>query len=429
MWRRTNGRDFDNLEHKEWKSVQITHTEFDRPVTNNEYVTVLPFIDKPLIKVITGMRRTGKSTIMKLLIEHLCQSGVDRQCIMMVNMESIDNAPLQDVHVFQKAVREKKRSAPGKIYLFIDEVQEIPGWERLAASLLADGDADIYSTGSNSRLLSGEYATLLTGRFVSFQVCPLVYAEFLAFKELEHGSPEAFNEFLLFGGMPGIHHIEYTQEFVYQYLSAVKDSIILKDIVARYKIRDVQLMEKLLVFLADNIGNIFSARRVADYFKKEQRSLGIETIYNYLAYLESAFVFNKVQRFDIKGRQLLETNEKYFVTDIGLRHSIIGFRQKDINAYLENIVYIELLSRGYKLMIGKAGKYEVDFIAEKNNERIYVQVCYLLADESTMEREYRPLKMISDNYPKFVVSMDMLPEADMDGILRVYLPDFLLRVL
>ncbi len=393
---------------------------------DNVLKRIVPFIDKPLIKLITGMRRTGKSSIMKLLVDYLLKSGVDEGRILFVNMESIDNIELKDLLKFHKLVRDKKTVNGKKIYLFIDEVQEIPEWEKLINSFLADDDADIFISGSNSHLLSGEYATLLSGRFSAFQIYPLVYSEFLVFKGVKTGSTEIFNEFLKFGGMPGIHHIEYKQEFIYHYLSGVKDSVVLKDIVMRFKIRDVQLLEKIVLFLADNIGSIFSARSVANYFKSEQRTLGIETVYNYLASLESAFVFSRVQRFDIKGKRLLETNEKYYITDLGIRHTMLGFKYENINAYLENIVYIELLKRGYRVMIGKIDDYEVDFVAEAGDNRIYIQVCYLLADDKTIEREYRPLKMIKDNYPKMILSMDLLPESNNEGINRYYLPDWLL---
>ncbi len=388
---------------------------------------IAPFVDRPVIKLITGMRRTGKSTLMRLMVQHLVARGVDESRILLVNMESIDVRHLQDSMVFHQYVREKKNAAGGKVYLFIDEVQEIHGWEKLVSSFLADDDADIYVTGSNSQLLSGEYATLLSGRYVSFHVMPLVYSEYLVFRGEEEGSPDLFNEFITLGGMPGIHHIEYEREYIYQYLAGIKDTVILKDIVARYNIRDVPLLEKLVLFLSNNIGNTFSARSIAAYFKKEQRSLGIETIYNYLSYLETAFVFSRVPRLDIKGKRLLETNEKYYITDLGLRHSFSGFRQEGINAYLENIVFIELIKRGYRVMIGSVESQEIDFIAENNSGRLYIQVAYLLSDEKTVEREYRSLMAIKDNYPKIVLSMDALPESNRDGIFRMYLPDFLLQ--
>lgn len=386
---------------------------------------IVPFIDKPLIKVITGMRRSGKSTIMQLLVTHLINSGVDQQRIIFINMESLDNSYLTNISELHKFVREKKTKAGGRLYLFIDEIQEIPEWEKAVNSFLADNDADIFITGSNSRLLSGELATLLTGRFVEFAVYPLVFSEFCVFRNSIGTENSLFNEFIKFGGMPGIHHLEFDESNIYQYLCAIRDSVMLKDVIMRNNIRDIALIEKIMLFICDNIGNVFSGRRIADYFKNERRSISVETIYNYLRYLETAFIINRVSRYDIKGKRLLETNDKYYLTDLGLRHALFGYREKDINAYLENIVYIELRHRGYNVTIGKYDDYEVDFVAEKQNDRIYIQVSYLLADDSVYEREVRPFYKINDNFPKYLLTLDTIPESSNDGVLRRYLPDWL----
>ena len=371
---------------------------------------------------------------MQLITNHLIESGVKRELILFINMESLENSHLSNASELYKFVREYKNKVGSRLYLFIDEVQEIADWEKAVNSFFTDGDADIFITGSNSKLLSGELATLLTGRYVEFIVYPLVFSEFsqLKNKGMEFTAQgfelsALFAEFLKFGGMPGIHHIEFNEPEIYQYLSAIRDSVVLKDVVKRNNIRDVALLEKIIQFTFDNIGNTFSSRNIADYFKKERRSLGHETVYSYLKYLETAFIINKVPRFDIKGKRLLETNEKYYLTDIGLGHTLLGYSDKNINAYLENIVFIELLYRGYNVKIGKLDDFEVDFIAQKSSERLYIQVCYMLSDEKVRTREIRPFLKINDNYPKYLLTMDLIPESSEDGILRRYLPNWLME--
>lgn len=309
--------------------------------------------------------------------------------------------------------------------MLIDEVQEISDWEKIVSSLLMEKAADIYITGSNSKLLSGELASLVAGRYAEFHIYPLGYSEFCIFRNSKGNPDNYFQEFITMGGFPGIHQLEFHSDIIYQYLNAIKDSVVLKDIVLRNKIRDIQLLEKIILFLADNIGNIFSARSIADYFKNERRIMGIETVYNYIKYLESAFIIYKASRYDLKGKKLLETNEKYYMADLGLRHALLGYREKDINSFLENIVYLEMRKRGFHIMIGKWDNLEVDFVCEKGNERVYIQVCYLLANDSIRERELKPFYKIKDNYPKFILSMDRIPEGNTDGIRRVYLPRFL----
>ncbi len=395
-------------------------------ISREHYIEkIMPFIDKPLIKVITGMRRTGKSTIMKLLIENLVGRNISRERIIYLNMESLDNEKFRDINVLNEFIKEQKKAVSGGLYLFIYEVQEIRSWEKLVNSLLSEGNIDIIITGSNSRLLSGELSTYLTGRYVEFHIYPLTFSEFMRFRNIINYSDNDFYDFIKFGGLPGIHQIEYNVEPIYQYLSSVSDSIIFKDVVMRNNIRDSSLLEKLIIFIASNIGNIFSARSVADYLKKERRTLGIETIYNYIKYLETAFYINKVERYDIAGKKYLETHEKYYLTDVGLLNASLGYKENSINAYLENIVYLELKKRAYQVYIGKIDDYEIDFIAEKSNEKVYIQVAYLLADEKIREREYRPFYKINDNYPKFVLTMDKIPSNNTDGIIRKYIPDFL----
>jgi hypothetical protein len=388
---------------------------------------IVPFIDKPVIKVITGMRRTGKSTIMIQLADHLKESGVGSEKIIYINMESLDNSRFLDIHELHRFVREQKIKAGGKIYLFIDEVQEIPDWEKAVNSFFADDDADIFVTGSNSKLLSGELATLLAGRYVEFNVYPLVFSEFSEVVKNKSEIIPRFNQFLKYGGMPGIHHLEFEEPNIYQYLSSIRDSVVLKDVVSRNNIRDIDLLDKIIAFVFDNAGHVMSSRKIAEFFKNERRSVGHETIINYLNYLESAFIIKRVPRYDLKGKKLLETNEKIYLTDIGLRHTLFGYREKDINLFLENIVFIELKARGYDVKIGKIDDFEVDFIAERGGERIYVQVCYLLTDETVRNRETRPFFKINDNFPKYLLTMDTVPESSENGIIRRYIPDWLME--
>ncbi len=386
---------------------------------------VRPFMDKPLVKILSGIRRSGKSSVLRLVADSILESGVATDRVIFLNMESMEHDLYKDIDVLRQHVRRRRAEQGQRLYLFIDEIQEIPGWERAVNSFLADDDADIYISGSNSRLLSGELATPLSGRCVEFTIFPLSFGEFLEFRGVSAAAEGAFLDFLRFGGFPGIHRLEFSEATIHQYLSSLADSVLLKDVVMRNKVRDVALLHSLLLFIAGNIGNIFSTRSVADCLKKERRSLGVETIYNYLSWLESAFVIHKVPRFDIKGKRLLETHGKYYLADLGLRHTLLGYREKDIGVFLENVVYIELRKRAYLVRIGKLDDLEVDFIATRGDERIYIQVAHLLADEATREREFRPLRLIPDNHPKYVLSMDRTPPGDDAGIFRMYLPDFL----
>ena len=386
---------------------------------------VLSFADKPVIKVLTGIRRSGKSTILRLVADRLVRQGASPLRLVFLNMESLTNAALTDYRFFHEYVLKRYQEAGTRLYLFVDEVQEIAGWEKAINSLLADGIADIYLTGSNSDLLSGELASRLSGRYVEFSIFPLVFSEFLAFRDSTSDSPTAFGTYLASGGFPGLHQLDFTPEANRQYLSAVLDSVVLKDVVMRHQVRDVHLLQKILAYVADNIGSLISARSIADFFKSERRTLGIETVYNYLSFLESAFVFYRVPRYDLKGKRLLETLEKHYLADIGLRHALLGYRDNDIGRYLENVVYLELRKRGYQVWVGKWGDLEVDFVATRGDERLYLQVAYLLSDPATREREFRPLREIQDNYPKYVLSMDPVPDGLDDGIFRRSLVGFL----
>jgi len=390
------------------------------------------FMNKPLIKVITGMRRSGKSMLLKLICGELSQKGVSECNIIYMNFESMQHADITEYHILYNIIKEKSDAAQGKLYILLDEIQDISGWEKAANSFLVDFDCDIYITGSNAKLLSSELATYIAGRYVEIKVYPLSFSEYLDFantngNQISLSREQHFANYLRFGGMPGIHMMNWDQDLIYQYLADIYNSVLLKDVISRNNVRDTALLDKIILYLMDNIGNTFSAKTISNFLKNQGRKLSTETVYNYLRALESAFIIHKVQRYDIKGKRILETQEKYFFSDLGLRHAEMGYRENDIAGILENVVYLELLRRGYTVNIGKQDTKEVDFIATSRDGKLYVQVSYLLADESVTEREFSPLKAINDNYEKVVLSMDSLLDFNIDGIKRKNIIDFLLE--
>jgi len=344
-------------------------------------------------------------------------------------LESLRHEKLKEYHALYEEISTRAEQSEGKIYILLDEIQEVSGWEHAVNSLRIDFDCDIYITGSNAKLLSGELATLLAGRYVEIKVYPLDFKEYIEFaesrdKERRAAKQELFAEFIRFGGLPGIHQMKWEEPLIMQYLADIYNSVLLKDVIARNKIRDTALLESIIHYIMDNIGNTFSAKTISDFLKSQGRKLSTETIYNYLKALEDAFIIHKVQRFDIKGRKLLETQEKYYLSDLGLRHAVIGYRDNDIAGLLENIVYLELLRDGYSVKIGKQDVAEVDFVAERGSDREYFQVCYVLTEDN-IEREFAPLETISDNYPKSVISTDSLISFNRGGIKQKNIIDFL----
>jgi predicted AAA+ superfamily ATPase len=303
----------------------------------------------------------------------------------------------------------------------------ISQWERAVASFLADGIADLFISGSNASLLSSELATLLSGRYIEFPIYPLSFAEYLNFRKKDKPTDEAFSQYLRYGGFPGIHHMDMQDEVVYQYINSLFNTILLKDVIQRNNVRNIALLEQITRFLFDNIGNIFSAKKVADFLKSQRKQVGVDTVYNYISYLEAGFLLHRVPRYDVRGKRHLEVHEKYFLGDIGLRHAYLGYREGDISGLLENIVFLTLKQRGYRVSVGKVENREVDFIAERENHKEYIQVTYLLADANTVEREFSVLQSIQDNYPKTVLSMDREWGADVRGIQRKYIIDFLME--
>ena len=390
------------------------------------------FIDKPVIKVITGMRRSGKSMILKLISQELLEKGILFQNIIYINFESLMFSDLTEFKTLYNYIIEKSKTLTGKVYILLDEIQEVEHWEKAVNSFMVDLDCDIYITGSNANLLSSELATYIAGRYVEIKVYPLSFREYIDFAKIQNpqnilSNEDYFEQYLQFGGLPGIHNFSYDKSNIYQYLSDIYSSILLKDVVAKNNIRDVELLERIILYVFDNIGNTFSAKNVSDFLKSQGRKLSRETVYNYLKALESAYIISSVQRYDVKGKALLETMEKFYLTDLGFRHAKLGYRPNDIAGYLENIIYLELIRRKYTVNIGKLGTKEIDFIGTLENEKLYIQVTYLLASPETVEREFSPLKKIGDNYPKYVLSMDNLGEYNIDGIVRKRIIDFLLE--
>lgn len=387
---------------------------------------VMAWMGRPVIKVLTGIRRSGKSSILLRCRERLLEQGERESAILHINMELLANEPLRDYRVLEAKVRDQVEQNGGRIFLFLDEVQEIGRWEKLAASLLAEGLADLTITGSNARLLSGELATLLSGRYVEVPVQPLVFREYCEFISLPPGR-DALWEFIRSGGFPGLALFNQQAETRRQYLDALLDSIVLRDVVARHKLRDVELLRRILVFVADTMGSPVSARSIAGFLKSQRRSASVESIYNYLDHLAEAFVIQPIPFYDLRGKRLLETSGKIYFSDLGLRHALLGFRASDIGQYLENLVFLELQQRGWEVSVGRIADREVDFVAQRGDRKCYVQVAYLIPEPGTLERELRPLRQIPDNHRKFLVTMDEMPASSEEGILRLPIEEFLMQ--
>jgi len=390
---------------------------------------ILPFLDKPVIKVLTGMRRVGKSSLLRLLIQRLRESGVAENAILFIDLESLEWDSLRTYSDLNHYIKDSFRGVPAPRYVFIDEVQEITGWERVVNSLLSEEFADITITGSNAHLLASELATYLSGRYVEFPIFPLSFQEFLQFRSPNAGDRrDEFQLYLRYGGLPGIHRFELNDQTVFAYLNGVYNTLILKDVVTRNQLRDPGQLDRITRFAFDNCGNILTAKRISDYLKNQKLSTGVDKVINYLSFLEQAHLLKKVIRYDIKGLRNLELYEKYYMGDIGLRHGLLGYRDRDIGGLLENVVYLELLYRGYRVFIGKWGDKEVDFVAERADERLYIQVTLQLGTPETIEREFSVLEKIDDNFVKVVLSLDEFQSINRGGIRHVNLLDFLLQV-
>lgn len=390
---------------------------------------IRPFINTDLVKVMTGIRRCGKSVMLELIKEELLQSGVNKSQFISINFEDMSYAHLQTAKALNDDIIERANKIEGKVYLFFDEIQEVKDWEKCINSLRVSLDCDIYITGSNAKLLSGELATYLGGRYVEFVIYPFSFAEFVElYREIYPDEPinMIFQKYVVFGGMPYLSNIRFEETASIQYLRDLFNSVQLKDIVKRNNIRDVDLLERISAYVMANVGNTFSATSISKFFKSEKRNVAPDTILNYIKYCCDAYLFYQVKREDLQGKQILASNEKYYIADYGIRESVFGGNMKDINLTLENIVYMELLRRGYEVRVGRNGNKEIDFVCHKRNEKIYIQVTYLLASEETIQREFGVYDDIQDNFPKYVVSLD---EFDMsrNGIKHRNIREFLLE--
>lgn len=389
---------------------------------------IRPFINTELIKVFTGIRRSGKSVMLELVKNELRKSGVSDKNFLCINFEQFSNSELLDANILHKRIVEFQKSADGKIYLFFDEIQEVDGWEKCINSCRVDFDCDIYITGSNAKLLSGELATYLAGRYVEFVIYPFSFAEFLEMNRQKNSQIDksaCFTAFLKTGGMPFLANFLGNDSAKNQYLMDIYNSVVLKDVVKRNNIRDVDTLERIIAYAFSNIGHIFSATSLSKYFKSEKRNISHDTILNYLKFCADAFLIYKISRYDLEGKKVLTVNEKYYCADHGLREAVFGKNTQNIDQILENIVCLELLRRNFKVFVGKKDESEIDFIAERNGVKIYVQVAYLLASEETVRREFSVYDSIKDNFPKYVVSMDEF-DFSRNGIIHRNIRDFLL---
>ena len=388
----------------------------------------MAFVDAPFIKILTGVRRCGKSTILKLIMKRLVEErGIAPEQIVSYRFDSMeyDGYSAREIYALLKGALAPQR----RTYLFLDEVQEIEGWEKMVNSLATDFDVDIYLTGSNSRMMSSEIATYLTGRYVAFRIYTLSFGEYLFFKShyAEVGDPkQELAEYVRLGGFPGTHLQAYSQDEVYTIVRDIYNSTVFSDIVRRNQIKKVDQLERVVKYVFNNVGNTFSASSISAYLKSERRSLDNETIYSYLDKLESAYLLHRCSRYDLRGKAILKTQEKFYLADVALRYSVLGYNEDSVAASLENVVYLELLRRGYEVYIGKTPDGEVDFVATRQGEKLYVQVTQESTSEKTEKREYERLLEIHDNYPKYVLLTNDFAGGNHEGIQTMHVADFLL---
>ena len=397
----------------------------DRPLYMDK---IMAYTDTPFVKILTGVRRCGKSTILKMIMERLkTEWHIPDERIISCRYDSMEYVDLTAKDMYDQL--KSRLSTEGKTYLFLDEVQEIEGWERVVNSLASDFDVDLYVTGSNSRMMSSEIATYLTGRYISFRIFTLSFGEYLMFKRQYAPVSDAKTElanYVRLGGFPATHLQAYSQEEVYTIVRDIYNSTIFSDIVRRSQIRKIDQLERIVKYTFNNVGNTFSAKSIADYLKSEHRSLDNETVYNYLEKLEKAYLLHRCIRYDLQGRELLKTQEKFYLADVALRYSVLGYDADSVAASLENIVYLELCRREYTVNVGKTDGGEIDFVAERQNERLYVQVTQEIRSEKTAKREYERLLEIRDNYPKYVLTTDAFAGGNYQGIRTMHIADFLL---
>lgn len=389
---------------------------------------LIQFKDKPLIKVITGIRRCGKSTLLSLFEKYLIDSGISQNNIIRMNFESFEFDQMSGYRELHAYIKGKIINTKEKTYILLDEIQQVESWEKVINSFLVDANVDIYITGSNAYLLSSELSTLLSGRYVEIKMLPLSFKEYIDFTTGDYAADlkKSFNNYIQFGGLPTVVELLDHPDTIGDFLEGITNTVLMKDVVDRNNVRDTALLETVLKYIAANIGSIVSTKKISDYLTSSGRKVTSDTIDNYLRMLENAFIIYKANRFDLKGKQILKTLEKYYIVDIGIRNKLTGLRNTDFGHVLENIVFIELIRRGYSVTIGKVGTFEVDFVATNLTEKIYYQVSASILATEVRARELRPLKAISDNYLKVVLTMDETPFDDYEGIKVQNIIEFLL---
>lgn len=395
-------------------------------IPREEYMNKLKrFKDKDLIKVVTGIRRCGKSTLFDLYINFLLETGIKEEQIIRLNLEDPIHHKLDDYLKLYHYVLNKIKPNT-KTYVFLDEVQVIPGFQKACDGLYLKKNVDLYITGSNAHLLSGELATLLSGRYIEIKMLPLSFKEFTLANPEDKNVDRLFQKYISYGSFPYITKFENIED-IDTYIKSIYDSIILKDIVARKKFPDLQMLQSVIYFMLDNIGNLCSTKKLADTMTSNGRSINVHTVESYLTSLLESFIFYKASRYDVKGKQYLKTGDKYYVVDPGIRYFLLGRKQGDTGHILENVVYLELLRRGYEVYIGKVDEYEVDFVAVNSKGIEYYQVSETTREKTTLERELKPLSSIRDHYPKYILTYDLDPETSYDGIKKINVIDWLLE--
>lgn len=389
---------------------------------------IMPFVDTPFVKILTGVRRCGKSTILKMIIKKIKEEkNVDDEQILNYHFDSMEYEDITTKELYLELKSKILQSK--KTYLFLDEIQEIEGWEKVVNTLASDFDVDIYITGSNSRMMSSEISTYLTGRYITFHIYTLSFEEYLMFKKSYmtlKDLKQEFSQYVRLGGFPATHLQDYSQDEVYTIVKDIYNSTIFSDIVRRNQVKKIDQLERVVKYTFNNIGNTFSAKSISNYFKSEQRKIDNETVYSYLEKLQKAYILHKCSRYDLQGKNILKTQEKFYLADVSLRYSELGYTVDSVASSLENIVYLELKRRGYNVYIGKTKDKEIDFVATKQNEKIYVQVTQEIKSEKIQKSEYEQLLEIRDNYPKYVVMADDFAGGNYEGIKTMNIVDFLL---
>lgn len=397
----------------------------ERPLYLNK---IMPFVDTPFVKILTGVRRCGKSTILKMIQKKLKEEyHITDEQILSYRFDSMEYEDMTSKELYQEL--KTKILNTKKTYLFLDEIQEINGWEKVVNTLASDYDVDIYITGSNSRMMSSEISTYLTGRYVTFYIYTLSFDEYLTFKKSYstiYNIKQEFNQYVRLGGFPATHLQEYSQDEVYTIVRDIYNSTIFSDIVRRNQVKKIDQLERVVKYTFNNVGNTFSAKSISNYLKSEQRKIDNETVYSYLEKLQKAYILHRCSRYDLQGKSILKTQEKFYLADISLRYAVLGYTIDSVASSLETIVYLELKRRGYDVCIGKYKDKEIDFVATKQNEKIYVQVTQEIKSEKTQKREYEQLLEIKDNYPKYVVLTDDFAGGNYQGIKTMHITDFLL---